>query len=136
MSQKHRGSCLCQKVCFEVEGEFENFFLCHCQYCQKDTGSAHSANLFSTTAKLNWLSGQDQISSFTLANSRHSKSFCSNCGSAVPSLQMQEKLVVVPAGSLDTKISIKPKAHIFVSSKASWDEDLESIARFEKLPQI
>ena len=37
----HRGSCLCGKVTFEIEGNFEQFFLCHCERCRKDTGSAH-----------------------------------------------------------------------------------------------
>ncbi|MFN3455173.1 MAG: GFA family protein, partial [Pseudobdellovibrio sp.] len=42
------GSCLCGQVEFKIQGVLESFFLCHCKYCQKDTGSAHSANLFST----------------------------------------------------------------------------------------
>ena len=50
----HVGSCLCGTVRFKVEGEFDSFYLCHCQHCQKDTGSAHAANLFSSSAKLIW----------------------------------------------------------------------------------
>jgi hypothetical protein len=43
----HFGSCLCGAVRFEVEGEFQRFYLCHCGHCRKDTGSApHAANLF------------------------------------------------------------------------------------------
>ena len=42
---KHLGSCLCGEVRFEVTGDFERFFLCHCGRCRKDTGSAHAANL-------------------------------------------------------------------------------------------
>ncbi|MCI3132528.1 GFA family protein [Phenylobacterium aquaticum] len=53
------GSCLCGGIAFEISGPFEAFFLCHCSRCRKDTGSAHAANLFSSTAKLTWLSGQD-----------------------------------------------------------------------------
>ena len=61
MNNNFRGSCLCGKVKYEVLGDFESFFLCHCKFCQKDTGSAHSANLFSSTSKLNWLSGERVI---------------------------------------------------------------------------
>jgi hypothetical protein len=43
MINKHQGSCLCGEVRFEIEGEFERFFLCHCEYCRKDTGSASRA---------------------------------------------------------------------------------------------
>lgn len=34
------GSCLCGAVKFEVQGEFDSFYLCHCQRCQKDIGLA------------------------------------------------------------------------------------------------
>lgn len=53
----YKGSCLCDEITFVIEGEFEQFFFCHCERCRKDTGSAHAANLFSSTAKLSWLSG-------------------------------------------------------------------------------
>lgn len=134
MNQVHFGSCLCDKVKYEVEGNFDSFFLCHCKYCQKDTGSAHAANLFAGQAKLKWVSGEDKIKTFTLPSTRHTKSFCQECGSALPSLQMDGKLIVVPAGSLNSKIELAPNAHIFCSSKASWTEGLENIKKFDKFP--
>ncbi|WP_440137184.1 GFA family protein, partial [Francisella philomiragia] len=30
-----KGSCLCNSVKFEIDGSFENFFLCHCEHCRK-----------------------------------------------------------------------------------------------------
>lgn len=134
MSQKHSGSCLCEQVKFEIHGDFESFFLCHCKHCQKDTGSAHAANLFSSKAQLIWLTGQDKVKTFVLPNTRHTKSFCQECGSALPNQQMDGKLIVIPAGSLDTEISIKPNAHIFCSSRASWTSELELVKKFEKFP--
>ena len=129
------GSCLCGEVSFEIDGDFESFYLCHCKYCQKDTGSAHASNLFSSVAKLVWRSGQDKIKTYELPSTRHMKSFCSNCGSAVPSLQMNGKLLIVPAGSLNQDIPIKPDAHIFTSSRANWDCGLENVKSYEQLPQ-
>ena len=129
-----KGSCLCGKVRFEIEGAFESFFLCHCEYCRKDTGSAHAANLFSTTARVNWLSGQDGIKTYNLPATRHTKSFCSKCGSALPYTQEDGEWIAVPAGSLDDKVPIKPNAHIFTASKADWDQDLENVPQIEKFP--
>jgi hypothetical protein len=129
----HSGSCLCGTVSFKVEGDFDSFYLCHCQYCQKDTGSAHAANLFSHSANLVWQSGADAVTSFTLAGTRHNKSFCSMCGSPVPNTQITG-LLVVPAGCLDTEITILPTAHIFVSSKAAWSEGSREVPKFEGLP--
>jgi hypothetical protein len=134
MSNKHSGSCLCGAVRFEVDGDFERFCLCHCAYCRKDTGSAHGANLFSSTATLKWLSGKDNVRTFNLPSTRHQVSFCSNCGSALPDVQMEGALLKVPAGSLDTDVPVRPDAHLFVASKANWDEELESVPKVARLP--
>ncbi len=40
---------------------------------------------------------EDKVRSFTLAGTRHTKAFCTECGSALPNLQMDGKLLVVPA---------------------------------------
>ena len=50
------------------------------------------------------------------------------------SIQNEGKLIVVPAGGLDTAIEIKPNAHLFVASKARWEENLETLQGFEGLP--
>ncbi len=73
----YSGSCLCGTAKFAVQGRFDSFYLCHCQHCQKDTGSAHAANLFSQSAKLTWLAGADSMTTFTLPGTRHNKSFVS-----------------------------------------------------------
>jgi hypothetical protein len=132
----YSGSCLCGQVKFQIEGEFQNFYLCHCKHCQKDTGSAHAANLFSTTAKLLWLQGDDKVKIFNLPGTRHVKSFCLECSSAMPNLQMDGQLLVVPAGSLDQVIEKRPQAHLFCSSKASWDNDLDLIKQFNTFPEF
>jgi hypothetical protein len=132
---KHTGSCLCGEITFEVDGYFEDFYLCHCKRCRKDTGSAHAANLFSSTAKLRWLSGEDKVKTFKFKATSHIKSFCLNCGSALPNIQMDGALVVVPAGCLDSEVAIKPQGHIFIESSANWDNGLEKVAKFDELPQ-
>jgi hypothetical protein len=134
MTAKYLGSCLCGEVRFEVAGEFERFFLCHCGRCRKGTGSAHAANLFSTTAKLTWLAGEAKVRSFNVPSSRHGRSFCADCGSPVPRLQMDGALLVVPAGALDSDIIIRPDAHICVADSASWDQRLEDAPRLDGLP--
>lgn len=134
MSARHHGSCLCGAARFEIEGAFESFYLCHCERCRKDTGSAHAANIFSLTASLKWIAGEDRVKSFTLPSTRHSRSFCSNCGSALPSVQMNGALLVIPAGSLDSEITIKPDAHIFSASKAGWEVELEKVPQIARLP--
>ncbi len=135
MNSKHQGSCLCGEVRFEIEGEFERFYLCHCEYCRKDTGSAHAANLFSSTAALKWLSGAARVRQFDLPSSRHGKCFCDTCGSALPMRQKHGQMLVVPAGSLNSDVLIRPNAHILAASRANWDSGLQDIPMIEWLPR-
>lgn len=128
-----RGSCLCGAVKFDVVGTLDRFYLCHCRYCQKDTGSAHAANLFVNAAQLTWLAGADSVAVFTLPGTRHTKSFCRQCGSALPNRQPGDVLVI-PAGSLEAGVDLQPTAHIFTASRAAWDSGLETITAFDGLP--
>lgn len=130
----YHGSCLCGKIHYEVTGEFEQFFFCHCKSCRKDTGSAHAANLFSTTARLKWLKGEEEIQTYNHNNSGHIKSFCPVCSSALPNMQMNGTLLVVPAGSLDSDLKLLSAAHIYVSEKANWDYNLEKFPHYDELP--
>ncbi|HEY9142712.1 MAG TPA: GFA family protein [Arenimonas sp.] len=124
MSSQFAGSCLCGSVRFVIEGSFDHFYLCHCSHCRKDSGSSNSANLFSSNAKLTWLGGQDRVATYRLPDTRHARSFCATCGSALPFSSTD--LLVVPAGSLDTDIAMAPDGHIFTSRRARWDHDLEA----------
>lgn len=133
MDAKHQGSCLCGAVRFEIEGAFERFFLCHCGRCRKGTGSAHAANLFSSRAALRWLSGAQNVKTFAVAGTRHARSFCSACGSALPR-PFAGSALVTPAGSLDSAVDLRPDAHICMSSRADWDHDLEQAPSFDGLP--
>lgn len=134
MTQKTTGSCQCGAVRFEISGSFDAFFLCHCSRCRKDTGSAHGANLFSSSAQIAWLSGEGNVKTYRVPDTRHEKSFCAECGAALPRVQMNGALLVVPAGSLDSPIDMRPNAHICCASRASWDSHLEDIPKMDGLP--
>ena len=134
MEKNHTGSCLCGSVKFEMEGEFKKFFFCHCSRCRKMSGSAHCANLFAPGAKLTWLSGEDNISFYRLEGTRFARNFCSTCSSLLPIHVKTGDIVVMPAGCLDTDVTITPQAHIFTDSKGNWDEVLNDIPCFDQMP--
>ena len=129
----YQGSCLCGAVTFSIKGQFDSFYLCYCSHCQKDSGSAHAANLFSQSAVLHWNSGLDAVTIFNLPGSRHSKSFCKRCGSAVPGSEIPGVLMV-PAGSLDCEIDIIPTARIFTARQHSWVQSINNAREYAELP--
>jgi hypothetical protein len=134
MSMPLTGTCLCGAVRFEITGGFQHFFLCHCSRCRKATGSAHAANLFSRTASLTWLMGEDLVRRYRVPDSRNEKCFCSQCGSPLPNARPDQGLLMVPAGSLDSRIDLRPEAHIHMASKAAWDRDLERVPLLDGSP--
>ena len=129
------GSCSCGAVRFEITQPFTHFFVCHCSFCQKDSGSAFAANLFTHVGALRWLAGEELVSNFRKAETRHVRSFCSCCGSAVANAQLGGDLCIVPAGSLDQAPAILPEAHLFVNSATAWEESLSTLPRFSGFPQ-
>jgi hypothetical protein len=115
------GGCLCGAVTFEVAPTFKRMVHCHCSRCRKGTGTGHATNLIVKPGQLRWRSGEEVITRYDLPTARSfGKWFCSLCGSPVPRLTRNGKLVVIPAGSLDTAPPITPTDHIFWSSRAPW----------------
>ncbi len=130
-----KGSCLCGDVSFECENTFSSFHLCHCQQCQKATGSAHVSNLFTNKERITWLSGEDKIKRFDVKGRAITSAFCQECGSPVPYLSSSSQSLVVPAGSLDGSPNIEPQDNIFWSERACWyDAGIQS-KKFSRFPE-
>lgn len=132
MSNIYEGQCLCEAVKYQVEGEFESLYLCHCSRCKRSTGTAFAANIFSSTARINWLAGKENKKNFTLGNTRHTKCFCNNCSSPLP-YNLDGNMIVIPSGSLNTEIELKPTAHIFCDSKANWEKYIDESVEYAEL---
>lgn len=124
MSNKVSGSCLCKEVCYEVEGDFKGFMMCHCSRCQKASGSAHVANIFTAPENVKFTSGEDQIKRYNLPEPpAFGKCFCTNCGSVVPYLNGAGTAMIIPAGTLNDDPGIRPSANIFWPDRADWYDD-------------
>jgi hypothetical protein len=116
-----KGSCLCGAVKYEVSGEAQRFYHCHCTRCRKATGTGHATNLFLQPGALKWLSGEAQIHAFKVPEAkRFTNQFCSACGSRLPRQAAGTDIVMIPSGSLDDEAPIKPQARIFSGARASW----------------
>ena len=64
----------------------------------------------------------------------YSTSFCGDCGSLVPGVSHEVRVALLPVGSIDTSLAPLPMTHIFVASKAPWDEITDSWPQFDELP--
>jgi len=117
------GSCLCGSVKYQVFGEVDAFYLCHCSRCRRSTGTAHVANIFTQPENIEWLAGEELIRRYELPEAKSfAKQFCANCGSGVPYVNRAGTKLVIPAGGLTEPIAFAPNDIIFWESRAEWYE--------------
>lgn len=130
-----RGSCLCGAVKYEVTGNPQRFYHCHCSRCRKATGTGHATNLMMTAAKLAFTHGGSSLKQFKVPEAeRFTRQFCSDCGSSVARFVPELNAVVIPAGSLDNPVPIKPQARVFWDSRSDWSCDGDTLPRFAEYP--
>lgn len=129
-----KGSCLCNAIQYEIEGELGPTMMCHCSKCRKANGSAYAINAAVKTEQFRFIKGQELVSEFESSPGVF-RSFCKQCGSPLLSRRpSQPDIVRLRIGTLDTPVDVKPLAHIFVGSKASWDEIHDDIPQYDERP--
>ncbi len=129
------GSCLCGAVTFTIKNEFDHFQLCHCEQCQKATGTAHASKLFTRPEYISWQSGQDAVVRYDVPGRRISNVFCPQCGARMPWLSLSGDVLAVPAGSLNGTPSIAPRATIFWPERAAWYDEGLGAQRYDTFAQ-
>ena len=123
------GGCLCGKVRFAISGEINEIVCCHCSQCRKAQGSAYATNGNVDINKFNLIRGKDELARYQ-STVTEAKYFCKNCGSPIFSKnKTRPNTVRIRLGTIETPIVERPVGHIFVGSKANW-EDIEG-----RLPQ-
>jgi hypothetical protein len=129
-----RGSCLCRKIAYEMAQGTWSMNSCHCSRCRKARSAAFASNLFVEADRLRWVRGKDQLRAYKVPEAqRFTNVFCATCGSKMP--RDAGERFVVPAGSLDADPGIGPRQHIFVPSKAPWDDITDAWPQYETYPQ-
>jgi hypothetical protein len=118
------GSCLCAVVVFTVDLPFDRFIHGHCSRCRKATGTAHATNAVVRAAALRWQRGEDLVVRYDLPTARSfATSFCSRCGSPLPHLTRSGREAIVPAGTFDGDLGVKPERRVHWASRADWHAD-------------
>ena len=121
-SRSYFGSCLCEKVRFEIIGEIHDILYCHCSQCRKAQGSAFAANGNVAAEHFLFLSGEQELTGYQSTNTRV-KYFCRHCGSPVISRNSDfPGIIRVRIGTIESDIKERPVAHTFTASKANWEE--------------
>jgi len=128
----YNGSCLCGAIKFTISGKIKNIVYCHCSLCRKAQGSAFATNGNVKMKNFNFLSGQDNLTIYQSSETQ-TKLFCKTCGSPIMSKNtLAPDMVRVRLGTIESDINEYPEAHIFVDSKANWEEISDSLPRYDE----
>jgi hypothetical protein len=128
-----RGRCGCNAVAYNVSDEFIAAFNCHCSNCRATTGSAFLPWGEIESQKLRVTKGADSLMTIGDADADHEVR-CGECASLLYWTARDGSYVRVPYGTLVDEPTLKPTAHMFVGSKASWHEILDNLPQHDEYP--
>ena len=128
-----RGSCLCGKVRYELDGVPHFINHCHCSMCRKAHGAAFGSFLHADGRGFRWLGDASLVVSYP-SSPGNVRTFCRICGSRLPVLEAEGAHVIIPAGTLDDDPGVRPVVHIHVAAKAPWFEITDALPQFEEFP--
>jgi hypothetical protein len=126
-----RGRCACNAVAYEVCDEFVAAYNCHCSNCRATTGSAFLPWGEIEREKLRVTEGADSL--MPIGDAQHEMR-CGACLSLLYWTARDGTYLRVPYGSLTDQPALKPTAHMFVGSKASWYDILDDLPRHDEYP--
>ena len=127
------GRCLCGQLEYAVADAFEYAMNCHCSQCRRTTGSAFKSLAGISAPKLVLQRGE--ASALKYGDESGHDLHCAACGSLLYSLVREGRYVHVAMGTLVDEPSIRPTMHIFVGSKAEWDEITDTLPQYDGLPE-
>jgi hypothetical protein len=105
---------------------------CHCSMCRKTHGTAFATYVGGAAEGFRWSSGEELTRRYE-SSPGNRRAFCSRCGSVVPGEPTGGR-VFMPAGNLDDDPGVRPVAHIFAASKASWHDIADDTPRHDAWP--
>lgn len=124
------GSCLCGARAYEIDGDIDGVWVCHCSLCRKASGSNGNAILIVPLDRFRWVRGEDHGVTFAVRPT-YSITRCKTCGTPLPA-ETDANNVYVTAGTLDAPLGRGVRTHLFCASKADWDRDEVGVRHFDE----
>ena len=135
-----KGSCLCGGVRFEIDGELTPIQFCHATRCRKATGAAAAPELLVSMSALTWLEGLDLVRTYEAPlldePPAYRRSFCSQCGSPLPTEIEGIGFAMLNPGVLDDDPGTRVFRHAFVDQQAPWHRITDGLPEFEGRPPV
>jgi hypothetical protein len=126
------GGCFCGRVRYRVDGELGPGRSCHCSRCRKAFSGAGSAYAEVPPGSFAWTSGEEGVVRYETMPG-WGLGFCGTCGTTLCGLG-GDQVHGITLGSVDGDPGTRIELHLFVGSKAAWDEIGGSAPQFAEHP--
>ena len=114
------GGCFCDQVRYEIRAPLQNARSCHCSRCRKAFSGAGSAYAEVAAGAFSWVDGEENLTRYE-NSAGWGICFCRTCGTTLCGIH-EGTVHGVTLGSVDGDPGVQIAMHIFVDSKAPWDQ--------------
>jgi hypothetical protein len=131
------GGCLCGELRYALQGDPVMVAACHCQDCQRQSGSAFGMSLLIRREDFHWTSGAPKLW-VGRADSGVQKdcAFCGTCGTRIyNALTSMPATFNVKPGTLDDTSWFEPKIQVWTDRKQPWVTLPDRVRAFERNPK-
>jgi len=134
-NKTHHGHCLCGSVSYTVSGTPKIVAHCHCEDCQRLSGTGHLPGAMYSTDQLQLTGEISEYKLISLNNTEVTRVFCPKCGSPILGKNSaMPGFVTITLGTLDDSTDFEPEVVIFSRNKKPWDTMSDSLMPFETQP--
>ncbi len=115
-----KGSCLCGRITFEVEGALEHPpEACHCSQCRKQSGHFLAAQ--NVRKDQLTVHGEEHVKWFQ-SSDKVKRGFCDTCGSTLfwQPLIPDYRYTAIALGLFDDSVGRKLSKHTFINDKGDY----------------
>lgn len=120
-----KGKCHCGQVSYEISGDKQFEFFCHCSDCRVINGGGHLAGIIFDKNNL-IVTGTPKTYSYIGGSGKKIEfNFCPNCGTPLYAYPLaHENVVVIRATSLENSDTFKPQKSLFSESAHLWENGI------------
>lgn len=115
-----KGSCLCQEVNYEYNGQITEVAICHCYQCKRAQGTPFVTNAPLRTESFTFTQGSGLVKEY-FSSPNKKRVFCGNCGSPFYSQRTDmPDIIRLRLGTVTEGHIPEPDYEIFCESKSDW----------------
>ena len=126
------GGCLCGAVRYEISGRLFDVSHCHCSMCRRQHGAGFATYADFEPDDFRWTAGEDRVRHYE-PGADGGWVFCSACGSSLAGTE-NGRITSITLGTVEGDPGVVPESHIFVGSKADWQDITDTLPQFDEWP--